>query len=203
MATFKVQVEDLIGAVGDDDLITDSLLASGAEIIEKTPDAKLLKSSDEIAIDSTSGLDVSSKKVLGVHVSNKKARYYPYSDIGRAKDSNSIHYAKSTDPVYYFKGEKIFVVYDGSESNQGKLIYVPIQPTSNGTALVDSGDSATALFPLEAEKLMVMGASVRCLKRIIADQINTDEDPELAQLSLAQLQSLEATYEKEFQKYLT
>ena len=46
MATFKVQVEDLIGAVGDDTLITDSLLASGAEIIEKTPDDRLLKSSE-------------------------------------------------------------------------------------------------------------------------------------------------------------
>ena len=49
---------------------------------------------------------------------------------------------------------------------------------------------------------MIMGASVRCLKRILSDQINTEEDVELARMTLAQLQSLEATYDKEVQKYL-
>jgi len=49
---------------------------------------------------------------------------------------------------------------------------------------------------------MVLGAASRCLKRKISTAIN-DEDVELTQGHLAQSQALEATYEKELQKYLT
>lgn len=201
MSTFKVQIEDLIGSVGDDDLITDSLLSVGAEIIESTSPAKLIKFADESTI-STSGLDVSNRKVLEVHIGNYKAKYVNYADIAPTKDSGSIYFSATTDPVYYFTGEKVFGLI-GNTITESKLLYVPTQPTGDGTNLIAHGSSSTMFFPLEAEKLMVLGAAARCLKRTIADQINTDEDVELAQMSLAQLQALEASYDKELQKYLT
>lgn len=201
MSSFKVQVEDLIGSVGDDQLITDSLLSAGAEIIEITPLNRLLKFSNENSISSVNGFDVSNQKVLEVHKDNYKARFVSASDIAKVKDSSSIHYAVAKDPVFYFSGEKIYVLEAGSLVS-GKLMSVPTQPTTDGTTLISATSTYTAFFPLEAEKLMIMGASVRCLKRILSDQINTEEDVELARMTLAQLQSLEATYDKEVQKYL-
>ena len=67
MADFKTQVEDLIGSVGDDALITQSLIDIGGEIIGVLPAAKLLSSSLAVAV-SSSGLTVENKKVLALDI---------------------------------------------------------------------------------------------------------------------------------------
>lgn len=59
--SYKTQVEDIIGSVGDDSLITQSLLNAGAKIIDATPRDKLMSSAVDTSITS-SGLDVSNKK---------------------------------------------------------------------------------------------------------------------------------------------
>ena len=45
--SYKTQVEDLIGSVGDDALITQALIDTGTKIIQLMPSAKLRKYSDE------------------------------------------------------------------------------------------------------------------------------------------------------------
>jgi len=200
VAAFSVQIGDLLGTFDDTQMMTDALIASGTEIIKLTPNERLLKIADESSI-SASGLTASNRKVLQVHKDNYIAREVELSKLAKVKASGSIHYATAKDPAYYFQGEKVFIVADGSATT-GKLLYVPTQPTADGTNLITHASTTTMFFPLEAEKLMMLGAAIRCLKGIIGTQIATDEDTELAQGSLAQLQLLEASYDKELQKYL-
>lgn len=200
MAAFSVQIDDLLGTFEDTQMMTDALISSGTEIVKITPDDRLLKIADESSITS-SGLTSSNRRVLQVHKDNYIARKISLSQLADAKDSGSIYYGIAKDPVFYFKVNKVYIVADGAETS-GKLLYVPTQPTADGTNLITHASTETMFFPLEAEKLMVLGASIQCLKGIIGTQIATDEDTELAQGSLSQLQLLEASYDKGLQKYL-
>lgn len=166
--SFKIQIEDLIGSVGNDTLITQSLLDAGSEIINVAPKNKLINSSFESSV-STSGLAIDSKKILEVHKDQYIAKRVPYSDLGKYKDSGSIHYANITDPIFYTKDEKVYIVSAGSLAT-GFLVYVPKQPTTDGSTLIAHGSSSTQYFPLEAEHLMILGAAVKCLQRILSDK---------------------------------
>jgi hypothetical protein len=200
MVSFKIQIEDMIGSVGDDQFITDSLLAVGSEILSKSSFSKLMDYSAESDIPSN-GLDISERILLEVHKGNIRANKITVNNLARAENSSSIYYATTSDPVFYIKGEKVFVVADGSLTT-GNLISVPIKPTTDGSTEIAHGSTSTQFFPVDAERLMVLGAASRCLKQKISTAIN-DEDIELTQGHLAQSQALEATYEKELQKYLT
>jgi len=168
MASFKAQIEDLIGAVGDDDLISQSIVDIGTEVINITPLPKLLSVADESDV-SASGSTIDAKKILEVHKSSYIAKRVSHSDLAKYKDAGSIHYAGSSDPIYYTKDEKVFIVVSGSEVT-GKLVYVPKQPTGDGTNLITHASTATQFFPREAEHLLVLGGSARCLQRLLSDK---------------------------------
>ena len=169
MADFKTQVEDLIGTVGDDALISQSLQDIGGEIISALPSAKLLPVAKTTAI-SSSGLTVADKKVLAVDKSDVRAKPIPAHEKAKYNDTASIYAATDTDPVYYIEDEKVYVNgAAGSVENSGHLHYVPLLPTSDGSTLTVHGDSAVANFPLEAQQLMVLGSAVRCLQRLLAN----------------------------------
>ena len=175
MISFKLQIEDILGHdIGDDNMINESLIASGIEIIKLTPN---------------------------VHKDNYISREVEYSKIAKVKDSGSLFYATIKDPAHYFSVDKVFIVADGSLTT-GNLLSVPVHPTSNGTALITHASTTTAYFPQEAERLMALGAAIRCLKLTVGKHINVDEDIELGKGSMSQLQLLEASYDKELQKYL-
>jgi hypothetical protein len=180
--SYKTQVEDIIGTVGDDSLITQSLLNAGAKIIDATPRDKLMSSNT----------------------------IYDLSN-----DITSIYQATDNDPVYVYKGEKIFVTIGGSDTN-GTCFYVPKIPTSDGSTAITHASSNVTNFPLEAESIMVLGASILCLQRLISDRlaklktyVQTDEDSELAQTEMLEVQahqsllaSLKAEYDQAFQVYI-
>ena len=90
MATFKVQIEDLIGNVGDDDLISSSLQNIGAEIISALPNNKLKNLTKNAAIGS-SGTNIASKKIIYVDKSDYPAIEIPAVNKARYKDANSIY----------------------------------------------------------------------------------------------------------------
>ena len=167
--SFKTQVEDLIGSVGDDALISQSLQDIGGEIISALPSAKLLPVAKTTAI-SSSGLTVADKKVLAVDKSDVRAKPIPAHEKAKYNDTASIYAATDTDPVYYIEDEKVYVNGTaGSGATSGHLHYVPLLPTSDGSTLTVHGDSAVANFPLEAQQLMVLGSAVRCLQRLLAN----------------------------------
>ena len=211
---YKTQIEDIIGAVGDDALISKSLTNAGSKIIDATPIDKLIEASKSTDFTS-SGYDVSDKKVLEVSKSGYVARLVPSGSSARATDSGSIHYSATRDPIFYYKGEKVFIS-DHTGATSGTCIYVPKIPTSDGTSAIVHSSTGVANFPLEGEPLMVLGEAILCLQRIISDRlatlkayIQTDEDSELAQAETLEIQgnqtllaSLKAEYDQGMQIYL-
>ena len=211
---YKTQIEDIIGAVGDDALISKSLTNAGSKIIDATPIDKLIEASKDADITS-SGYDVSDKKVIEVSKSGYVARLVPQGTVDRTLDSGSIHLSATRDPVFYYKGEKVFVS-DNTGNTSGTCIFVPKIPTYDGASAIDHSSTGVANFPLEGEPLMVLGAAILCLQRIISDRlatlkayIQTDEDPELAQAETLEIQgnqtllaSLKAEYDQGMQIYL-
>ena len=211
---YKTQIEDIIGAVGDDALISKSLTNAGSKIIDATPIDKLVEASKDADITS-SGYDVSDKKVIEVSKSGYVARLVPQGVVDRTLDSGSIHLSATRDPVFYYKGEKVFIS-DNTGNTSGTCIFVPKIPTSDGASAIDHSSTGVANFPLEGEPLMVLGAAILCLQRIISDRlatlkayIQTDEDSELAQAETLEIQgnqtllaSLKAEYDQGMQIYL-
>lgn len=168
--SFKTQIEDLIGSVGDDDLISSSIQDIGAEIIDVLPVEKLLQVSKTTAITS-SGLTTAGKKVLAVDKGDLAAREIPAIQKAKFNDTTSIYAASDTDPVYYLEDEKVYVNgAAGSGATSGHLHYVPKIPTTDGSTAIVHGSSTVANFPQEAERLLVLGGSVRCLQRLMADK---------------------------------
>tara|TARA_R100001244_G_scaffold7228_1_gene9399 strand:- start:27 stop:1481 length:1455 start_codon:yes stop_codon:yes gene_type:complete len=176
MADFKTQVEDLIGSVGDDALITQSLIDIGGEIIGALPNGKLISSSLAVAV-SSSGLSISDKKILAVDKDDLPVRKIPANQKARYNDTASIYASTDTNPVYYIEAETIYVNgAAGSGATAGVLHYVPKLPTHNGSALISNGSDAVANFPLEAEYLLILGSSARCLQRLMADKSSSLSD---------------------------
>jgi len=167
--SFKTQIEDLIGNVGDDTLISQSLQDIGGEIISALPNRKLLSVAKTSAI-SSSGLTIADKKVLAVDKGDITAKPIPASQKAKYNDTTSIFAASDTDPVYYIEDEKVYVNgAAGSGETSGTLHFVPLLPTSDGSTLTVHGDSAVANFPLEAQQLLVLGSAVRCLQRLLSN----------------------------------
>jgi flagellar biosynthesis chaperone FliJ len=188
--SFKTQVEDLIGTVGDDALISQSLQDIGGEIISALPSAKLLPVAKTTAI-SSSGLTIADKKVLAVDKSDVRAKPIPAHEKAKYNDTASIYAATDTDPVYYIEDEKVYVNgAAGSGETSGHLHYVPLLPTSDGSTLTVHGDSAVANFPLEAQQLMVLGSAVRCLQRLLANATSSLPSDISGSLSFGSVPSL-------------
>tara|TARA_R100000808_G_scaffold955_4_gene4610 strand:- start:2347 stop:3414 length:1068 start_codon:yes stop_codon:yes gene_type:complete len=168
--SFKTQIEDLIGSVGDDDLITTSIQDIGAEIISVLPPQKLLAVAKTTAITS-SGLTTAGKKVLAVDKSDLPAKEIRSIEKARYNDTASIYAASDTNPIYYIEDEKVYVNgAAGSGATSGHLHYVPKIPTSDGSTAIVEGGSTVTNFPQEAERLLVLGGAVRCLQRLMADK---------------------------------
>ena len=195
MSTFKVEVEDLIGSVGDDTLISDSLQAVGSEIVELLPPSKLRLVAKTTSID-VNGTSIGAYKIVGVDKDDFSARQVPAVEKARFKSASSIHKASATSPVYYIENEKIFVIDETGSEVVGILHYVPKIPTSDGSTALVHGATATANFPDDARRLLVLGTALRCLQRLLSDKV-TDEDTELTQAIMTQIASIKVLYDKE------
>tara|TARA_R100000742_G_C4266048_1_gene84131 strand:- start:583 stop:1302 length:720 start_codon:yes stop_codon:yes gene_type:complete len=186
---YKIQVEDLIGTVGDDNIITQGLRQAGADIINAMPHQSLARYTKTAAV-SWQGLSVRDFHIISVDKGNYQAKQIPVSDKTKYNDSNSIYGASDTDPVYYITNEKLYIIGNsGSGETSGNVNYVPIMPVSasDATATVINTSTESFFFPQEADHLFVIGASIYCLNHLISDAItqmktyvNTDEDVELA-----------------------
>jgi len=171
--SFKTQIEDLIGSVGDDDLISTSIQDIGAEIVDVLPIGKLLAVAKTASITS-SGLTTAGKKVLAVDKDDLPAREIPAIQKAKYNDTASIYAASDTDAVYYIEDESVKVNgAAGSGATAGVLHYVPKVPTSDGSTAIVHGGSTVTNFPQEAERLLVLGGAVRCLQRLMADKTSS------------------------------
>jgi F0F1-type ATP synthase membrane subunit b/b' len=171
--SFKTQIEDLVGAVGDDDLISTSIQDIGAEIVSALPINKLLRVAKTAAV-SSSGLTTAGKKVLAVDKDDLPVKEIPAMQKAKYNDTGSIYAASDTNAVYYIEDEIVKVNgAAGSGATSGVLHYVPKIPTSDGSTAIVHGGSTVTNFPQEAERLLVLGGAVRCLQRLMADKTSS------------------------------
>lgn len=187
MATFQVQIEDMIGVVettagsgSSDTTALSSFLTDGAkEVInmmnpsmlitcatEQTFTPKAVGSEDET---------LNTTKVFNVRRNDgtidQPCRLIMSSMKGRASDPLEMDFASETDPVYYLENNKINILPSASTS-VGK--YSEVQFPS-----VTHSDSAISNFPDEAEYVVVLYATMKGAERIVANYLD-DEDIELA-----------------------
>ena len=171
MATFQVRVEDLIGSVGDTQLITDSLTDSAAEIISVLPKECLWVASTNTGDITALNYNVEKCLVLNVIRENgtngeyEDCKLVPTSYFRRVQDVNSMWYPSTSEPVYILKNSHVFVYPAPSTSPNAFQVEYVTNPS------VAFGSSSITGFPDEYEYVVVIGASMKCLQRIMVNNI--------------------------------
>jgi hypothetical protein len=163
--SFQTRIEDHVGTLASADtaFMTD-VLTDGARVVI---DYLVNKGSDKIEIyatdktDAGSGIDITSGRPFSAHKSNYPARRIPVEMKAKATDADSLHYAISTDPVWYLDKTKAYVLPGG-----GTVRWIDY-PT------VLYSDSTVSNYPPEGYDTIVLYASQRYLIRILSDLTTT------------------------------
>ena len=109
---------------------------------------------------------IASKHIGSVYAGTVKCREIDPKDKYKAVDSNSIHVASATDPVYYVEGGKLNIL----PASSAGIYYLIADPSIDASAV-----SVISNFPNEAEYLVVIYAAIKALESLSVDE----EDPEL------------------------
>ena len=204
MATFQVQIEDMIGTVGgssSDTTAISSFLTDGAkEVISLMPENLLRLCASEVTFTPQAAGSESSASLLNTGkvfnirrndgTIDQPCRLIASNLKGRASDSDDLDFATVTDPVYYIESNYLNVL-PSSSSAVGKY-------SEGQYPTVSYGDSSIATFPDEFEYVVVLYAAVKGMERIVTD-IMVDEDIELANARKDQYTWLVGQYAKAIQ----
>ena len=161
MATFKVRIEDLIGAVGDDNALSDWLTEGARHVADsiKRTERLILYATDKT--DSGSGIAITGGRPLSAHKSGYEARLILIGQRAKALDGDSRHYALASDPQWYMDVSKGYVIPGG-----GTIKWF-------GYPTVAYGDSTITNYPSEALGTIVLYAAVQGGIRILSDLTTT------------------------------
>ena len=173
MATFEAQVEALTslsiagGTAPTQTELTQFLTDGAKEVINNLPDHLLALCSSEQTFTSGTPQTLNTGKVLYATRSDgtiaQPCRFIPSAMVGRALDSGDMSAASTTDPIYYIKNNTIDIA-----PSSGASVYSEVQYPA-----VAFGDSAIAVFPDEAEYLVVLYASIKSLQNVLSDKSST------------------------------
>jgi len=187
MANFDVQIQDLIGTFSDQVAMDDFMTAGAKEIINSLPTSMLYKCADKTTLNNSpetlTGIDTKGKiiNVLRLDADSsgvqRPCRYVDSFKRGRIQDNSDMEFATATDPAYLLY-DNVLEVYPTPTANQTADVQFVAFPTVDASAV-----STIANFPDEAEHLVVLYASIKCVESLLA----TDEDMELYVPLLAQL----------------
>lgn len=165
MATIKSTVEDLIGSIGDDTLITDAALATAREIVAVTPDDKLsyfvAKSS---GITNASANQIENRRNIIVWRDEIECVEVPKGMESRVTDSSSIYYASDDSPVYIMDNTGIIIKPDPSGSKIAYIYSITVPAVAQDTVL------PLTAFPEEGEYLLTYGTAIKCGQRLLSDK---------------------------------
>jgi len=169
MATFKVQVEDIIGSVGDDTAISSWLQDGAKEVVNFIPQPRLEQVASTASF--TGSIDIEGKKVIAVLRKDAGNNNYiipchriSSSKRNRVKDSNDMEYATASDPVYYLSDDELFTLPASAASNDSRLDYINFDFSA-----VTYDQSSITNFPDEAEPAVVLYATRNALQRLMSD----------------------------------
>jgi len=168
--TFKTRVEDLTGAVGDDNALTTWLTAGARSVLNILPITKLERIAGKD--DFTSAIDVEGKKIISVlrkDAGNSNLRMpcrkLPPSMMGRVDDTNYMEAASASDPAYIIFNNELNTFPASVSSNDSRLIAID----TSITVAHGDGSSGIANFPDEAEDAVVLYAARNALERLMND----------------------------------
>lgn len=172
MATFQVRVEDLIGAVNDTQLISDSLTSATEELVSALPKECLWVVSDNSG-DQTSAYTINRCVILNVYRESgtdgqyRACKEIPAHYLADVEDVNSVWYPSTSEPVYMLRNSSVYVYpIPGSSPNAFQVEFV-------STPSVAFGSSSIANFPDEYESVVVTGAAMKCLSRLMSDSVSS------------------------------
>jgi hypothetical protein len=152
MSTYKIRVEDIIGAVSDDTALSDWLTEGARLVIKLLPEDKAERYVTTAIADlggGTAGVSISNYRPIRAHKAGYSARRIDPGLKAQAIDSASIHLATTKDPVWYIELSKAYVLPDG-----GTVIGI-VYPT------VAHGDPTIADFPAESDEAVVLYAAIK------------------------------------------
>ena len=177
MATFEAQVEGLTslsiagGTAPTQTELTQFLTDGAKEIINILPPNLLDWCASGQTFTSTvpnsESETMNTGKILRVYRSDgdfdRVCRRIKADDKGYVTDPDDMGYASVTDPVFYTQNNKINVLPEGGSCKYDEVQY----------PAVAFGDSAIAVFPDEAEYLVVLYASIKSLQNVLSDKSST------------------------------
>ena len=156
---------------------TQWLTDSAKEVINQLPKHLLPLCSAEQSFTSGAPNTLNTGKILNVFRSDgdikQPCRQIDSSYKGRVLDSDDMDYASVTDPVYFIENNAIDVLPSGGAVTYSEVQYPSVAYTS----------TAIAIFPDEAERIVVLGAAIKAAEYMLANE----EDIELLNPVLAQL----------------
>lgn len=107
--TLKQQVENIIGAVGNDNAIS-QWCEDGCRFVANFMSNGALEqwaqTADEVA---GTGVSVIGKRVLGAYLDNVGCAFRDNADYARFTDAVSLHFARTDSPVYTIRDGKVFI----------------------------------------------------------------------------------------------
>ena len=171
MATFKDRIEDLAGTIpataDGEQFLKDGVVDVVHRTISAHPQHMSLFSKEQ-SIESA-GSSVHDVHVSEVTRSGTACREIPAAGRHAAADTNSLHYASTDDPVYYFLNEKIHILPEGSGT---------CSILEHGDVISwDSGTSSITYMPSHHYNQVIMYAGIQTLHhKMVEMNSNTDID---------------------------
>ena len=176
MATYKQEIENLVGSVGDDDLITEACTRVAHQVVAIIDTKYLWGFSTTTSELTSNGYETGSTSILEVvRETGTNGEYRSCDEIlmdmeQRVQDVNSIHYADKFNPVFIRKDSNIYVYPAPAVSpNSFKVTYASAPSIAH-----DDTAFGKASILNELELCIIYGASHQCLLRLLSEAITTD-----------------------------
>mgnify|MGYP003632529769 FL=1 len=172
MSTFKVRIEDYVGAVGDDTFLGDALTDTAAEVIRAIPDNKIKGFTQESGDITNNSTNIANHRIVsvirerGTDGEYVECRELPVEYFRKVQDSDSMFSASVESPIYIIKNSYIYVFPTPGASPNAFRVESVIFPTVAASAsdITDTPDS----FPDSIEDVVVVGASAKACQYLMA-----------------------------------
>tara|TARA_R100000808_G_scaffold20562_1_gene44441 strand:- start:1345 stop:2850 length:1506 start_codon:yes stop_codon:yes gene_type:complete len=180
--SFKTEVENITDTVSDTSALNDWLKSGAWDIINrvKLTDPSKLQSFSQQKDISNNTASVGGNLLLGVYSSAAKYREISPSLKIKALDSDSIHKATLTDPVYWKENGNIYLRPTGGSSNTMSIVEI------DSTNLVHSqSPSDVQYFPDDMKHLLVYYAAMQQIQYLLmTHKLPLDTTIDLSGISL-------------------
>ena len=177
MATFAVQINDLVGSFSDQDAM-DTFLSDGLkQIYNVLPPEKLLECITHAQLNNSSAtLDLDTVTV-GPIISVTRKTSKGYNQLcrkisaalaSRVTDPSDLLHVTESDPVFFIKNAVLNVYPDPTASQTAEVMYLPL------TAVNADVDTKIDNLSNDIEYLVVLYAAIRCAESLLASEEDTE-----------------------------